>query len=236
MKAVVLEHHGLRVVRIADMAGKTAAIGKRCRRIAEPRHKRPVQYRQSGKAGPAAAVEWQRLVKEGADPRDHLAAAHRVIAGNSAVLGGNGIGSVECIIQAAETRICGIQRITRIGDGNDKLRPGDAGDLRVHLACLDLEIFTFRDEVADLAEERGIGVRLDPRGGVVLQPTIDLRLHGCANRQQLAVARRQAMGRRIKPRPEGVGRDVRSRKKIGFDKSGEFGRDGQAAARNIFSH
>ena len=101
---------------------------------------------------------------------------------------------------------------------------------------LDAEIITFLDQVADLAKEGRVGTAVDSRGGIVAKPAVDLRLHAGANLQKLAVARRQPMHCRVEACPEGIGCDVRTGKKLGFDKISKFRSDLHLAARHIVSH
>ena len=62
---------------------------------------------------------------------------------------GDGIRAIERIIQAAPARIGRIQRITRIGHGHDKLRPGHGGDFRIHIRGAHRHTGRFRQQIAD---------------------------------------------------------------------------------------
>ena len=69
----------------------------------------------------AAAGEWDGLIKHGASARHDSPTAYRVIrscAGGAAVLR-DGIRAIECIVEAAPARVCGIQRISRVGERHD---------------------------------------------------------------------------------------------------------------------
>jgi hypothetical protein len=103
----------------------------------------------------------------------------------------HGIGAIKRIKQAAPTGIGGIQRVARIGDRHDKLRPRHQGNLWVCICGINLKIFPFGQQIANFLEEflvLGVVVR-----GVTarLMPGVDFRLQLVALQQQDVVAGRK---------------------------------------------
>src|SRR5438270_671340 len=77
----------------------------------------------------------------------------------------------------------GIQRVARVGEGDDELRPADLADLLVDISGLDFMRRRLGQQIADLLEERGVGIHVErlALGGAV--PAVDLGLQGVAERQ-----------------------------------------------------
>ena len=125
--------------------------------------------------GVRALGERHGAIQHAARIGNHLGAAFRVItlAGSRA---GNGIRAIQRIIQAAPTRIGSIQRIARIGNRHDKLRPGHGGDFRIHIRGGHRHLRGFRQQIADFLQEGGIGRLINRLRRVRLVPGINLRL------------------------------------------------------------
>ena len=139
---------------------------------------------------------------------DHLVAARLVVAlAGFARIVRDRIGAVERIVKAAPARIGGVQRIARIGQRHHQLRPADLADLLVDVGGLDLVRRRFGQQIADLLQERRIGVHVERLALVGAMPAVDLRLQGVADRQQFAVPRSQIAQDGGKPGPEGIGRN-----------------------------
>ena len=128
------------------------------------------------------------VIQHAARIGDHLGAAFRVIA-LVRWAARNGIRAVKRIIKAAPARIGGIQRITRIGNRHDKLRPGHGGDFRIHIRGAHRHTCGFRQQIANFLQEGGIGRLINRLGWVRLVPGINLRLQRIALGQQRGIGR-----------------------------------------------
>ena len=87
----------------------------------------------------AAGRERHRGIQKRLGLGDHLVAARLVVA-LAALLARvmrDRIGAVERVVEAAPARIGRVQRIARVGQGHDELRPADLADLLVDIGGLD---------------------------------------------------------------------------------------------------
>ncbi len=182
----------------------------------------------------AAGGERRGLVEKIAGKGDHGGAPAGIVGGGdfTAVLGGDGVGAVERIVEAAPAGVRGVEGITGVVDGHHQLRPGDGGDLRIDALGLDLEIIALRQEVADLLQKTAVGggfVRLAGAGAV---PRVDFSLQFIAPGQELAQAGAEFSHHPFECRPERGGCDARAGGGTLFDEVAEHGRDLQAAKGN----
>ena len=162
---------------------------------------------KAGHVCPAGGAKRHCLVKEWPHAGDDLATAHRIIAtGSGFTVRRNGIGTVKRIIQAAIAGVCGVQRISRIGDRHNQLRAGDAGNFRVYIGCVYAEIVPFGDQIANGFKKGHMVSFIDTVPGIVLQPGVDLGLHCFARFKQCAVLWYQTGHGFIETRPEMIGR------------------------------
>ena len=147
---------------------------------------------------------------------NHLGTPFRVItlAGGRA---GDGIRAVKRIIKAAPARIGGVQRVTRIGNRHDKLRPGHGGDFRIHIRGAHRHTCGFRQQIADFLQEGGIGRLINRLGWVRLVPGINLRLQRIALREQRGIGRHHLPQRAFHRVPEAGRLHARAGQGFGFD-------------------
>src|SRR6266849_296503 len=117
------------------------------------------------------------------------------------------VGAVEGIIKAAPARVRCVQRVTRVGQGNDELRSTDLADLLVDISSLHLLRRRLGQEIADLLQERRVGTDVERLALVGAVPIVDLGLQGVAVGQQLAVFRPEIADDGGKSGPERVGVD-----------------------------
>ena len=161
-----------------------------------------------GDVGVAAGRERHGGIEEGLGLGDHLVAARLVVAlAALARIVRDRIGAVEGVVEPAPARIRGVQRIARVGEGHDELRPADLADLVVDIGGLDLLGRGLRQEIADLLQERRIGVDVERLALVGAMPVVDLVLQRVAECEQLAVFRPQIPDDGGKPGPERIGRN-----------------------------
>ena len=117
------------------------------------------------------------------------------------------VGAVEGVIEAAPARVRRVQRVARIGEGNDKLRSADLADLFVDIGGFHLLRRRLGEEIADLLQERRVGIDVERLALVGAVPIVDLGLQGIADRQKLAVFRPEIADDGGKPGPERIGID-----------------------------
>ena len=115
---------------------------------------------------------------------------------------GDGIRAVKRIIQAAPTRIGSVQRVTRIGNRHDKLRPGHGGDFRIHIRGAHRHLRGFRQQIADFLQEGGIGRLINRLGGIGAVPSINLFLQRVALGEQRGIGRHHLPQRAFHRCPE----------------------------------
>src|ERR1700745_2792469 len=92
-----------------------------------------------------AAGDWDGLIKHGAPARHDSLTAYLVVrscTGGVAVLR-DGIRAIECIVEASPARVCGVQRISRVGERHDELGPGNYRDLVIDIGGADGKIIAF---------------------------------------------------------------------------------------------
>src|SRR5262249_7919859 len=110
--------------------------------------------------------------------------------------------AVERVVERTPARIGGVERIARVAHWHDKLRPGDGGDLVVDRGGVNLEVGSFRHEVANLGEENLLRRGLRWVATACAVPSVDLRLQLIAPLEQRAVARSEVVNNAIEPSPE----------------------------------
>jgi hypothetical protein len=137
------------------------------------------------------------------------------------------VGAVEGIVQRTPARIRRVQRIARVGEGNDELRPADLADLLIDIGGLNLVRGGLGEEIADLLQERGIAVEVE-LALVRAMPAVDLVLQGVAHLQQFAVLRPEVAEDAGKPRPECIGIDPGLGRRLVGDEVVEDGGDLQS--------
>ena len=142
-----------------------------------------------------------------AAPGNHAVAARGIIAATCGQIAQR-VGAVKRIIQAAPAGVGGVQGKPRVHDRHHKLRSGDRSDFGIDVLGLDAEIRTFVPQIADLAQECGVGVhilRLATVGDVV---GVNLFLQKGALGQCGAVARPHLGHEGGETAPEGIGADA----------------------------
>ena len=127
----------------------------------------------------------------------------------------DGVGAVERVVEAAPAGVGGVERVAGVRDRHDELRPGDAGDLVVHVLRSDRERLRLRQEIADLAQEALVRRRVE---GLARRARGDRRrsapagrrggraARGCGARSRTSAAspsrtRRRRLRCRAAPRP-----------------------------------
>ena len=226
MQAVARKQHGVRMRRVAPIAGELRGILE-CRGSRLGRHfECAVRNLQAGRIGPFGAVQRRGFVEEALRPGDDLLTALRIVALAllRAVALGDRVGAVERVVERAPARVGSVERIARIHHRHDELRPGDDGDLRIDIVRLDREGRTLGQQIADLSEKILVGGEVAGRA-VGAMPGVDLLLDVVALLQQRPVLRRKVVDQFGKAVPEGVGVDAGSGNRLTGDEGVELGRD-----------
>jgi len=106
----------------------------------------------------------------------------------------DGVGPVECVVEAAPPGIGGVYGIAGIRDGDHQLRTGHARDFRVHARGFNRKIRAFRKQVPDTGQKAGIGPGIMRYVRAVGVPDGDGGLHGLAPGEQQSVFRAEGGG------------------------------------------
>ena len=179
--------------------------------------------------------------RERSDGVEHLArlgddfgAARGIVAlaARRIALVGDRVRAIERVIEAAPAGVGGVQRIAGVGDGDDQLRPGDAGDGVVHILGADGGGGGLGQEIADLAKEGLVSDRVMGLALVGHMPGVDLGLQIVAHRQKRRRAGSEFGENGGEAAPEGVGREARARQRFGIHEVIEFMGDAEACGRN----
>ena len=176
------------------------------------------------KIGPTPIGEWDRIVQKRFGPGDDLRPARRVIA-LTRRRAGNRVGAVQRVVQTSPTRIGGVEQEAGVEDGDDQLRPGEPRHLVIDMLAADGEGRGFGNQIADLAQESLIGLRVMRLACPLLMPVVDLRLHRIAGFQQGDIVRREACEDVRSPCPEGGGFDAGAGQCLTVDEVGQRCRD-----------
>ena len=182
------------------------------------------------------------LIQHVARIRDHLGAAHRVVALAlfRSVGFGDHVGAVERVIERAPASVRRVERIACVQDGHHQLRPGLQGKLRVHVGGGGLGACRRRHEVADLLQEAAIGRHVPDRAGVGLVPAVELRLQAIAFGQQGDVLGSELLHDGVEATPEIGAAHAGAGQHLLFDKAMQFGghlqsMDGGACGHEVSS-
>src|SRR5262249_53794950 len=128
-------------------------------------------------------------IQEGFRLRDYLVAARLAVTfARLAWIVRDRVRSIEGVVERAPSRVRGIKRIACIGERDDKLRSADPADFLIDIRCLDLLRCRLRKKIANLFQERGVGIDVERLALVGAMPTIDLVLQGVADLEQFAIS------------------------------------------------
>ena len=142
---------------------------------------------------------------------------------------GDNVGPIERIIKAAPAGIGGVQREAGIHHRHNKLRPGNGRYLAINVQRGDGEVFTFRNQIADICEEGLVSDKINGAGFVMAVPCVDLALHFIAFFKQRLVNWRQIGERAFKPGPKIARGYACTREDFIFNQIGKFTRNLKAA-------
>ena len=199
VQPVIAQDHRMRHLGVAAVADEFFGVNER--QVID--EKLPLLHMIAAHVGVAGTGDREGLIQEHPRPRHNPCAPAPLIA-TFGDRSGHGIGAVKAIVKAAPAGIGGIQSIAGVGDRHDKLRASDRGDLGIDIGGLDLEIFPFGQEIADVREEGLIGfviMRLVAIGDV---PCVNLRLDLVALGQKRTVLRPKIMNEGREPVPESI--------------------------------
>ena len=193
---------------------------------------RPVFHAVLRDVGVAALGEREQLVQQLVGRRDHLRAALLVVARREVVVLRERVGAVEGVEERAPAGVGGVERVARHGGGHHQLRARHLGDLRVDAGHAEVRD-RVRHQVADLGEERGVGVRV--AGPVLAVPGVDLFLQLVPAGEQRGDPAREPVLEVGERRPEPVGLDVEAGEQL-VDDEGTQGRIDPQVAGHVRNH
>jgi hypothetical protein len=180
----------------------------------------------------AAFGEREQLVEQFVGGGDHLCAALLVVAPRELVVPRQRVGAVERVVERAPPGVGGVERVTRHRGGHHQLGARDFGNLRIHARDGQAR-GRVRNQIADLGEECGVGVRVART--VLAVPGVDPFLQLVAAGEQRGDATGEPALEIDERGPEPLGFDVEPWEQL-VDDEGTQGRvDPQVAghARNF---
>src|SRR5882672_5253671 len=141
----------------------------------------------------APRCEGKTLIEKLPGERNYPGSSFRIVrpAPLTAVSLADDIGSIERVVETSPAGIGGVQRVARIHHWNHKLRTGDLRNLFIHLARAHLKVGSFRQKVANLAEEFLVILSVERFAGTRFMPGIDFRLQLVSSFEQRADFRRE---------------------------------------------
>jgi hypothetical protein len=157
-------------------------------------------------AGSASAIASRPARSRQLRLRDHRRAAIPVVAARACRRSVERVGPVIGIVEAAPTRVRGVEQEARVEHRHDQLRARHRRYLGVDVRRADGEVARFGDEVADLFEKPAIGLRVVRLPAAFDVPAVDPGLQLVALGEQRPVARgvfRKEIGEAL---PERIGR------------------------------
>ena len=77
------------------------------------------------------------------------------------------VGPVERVVEAAPASVRGVERIARVGERHDELRPGDMRDFVVDPGGLGPHARGLRQQVADFPQETFVGCKVERSAAAV---------------------------------------------------------------------
>ena len=146
------------------------------------------------------------------------------------------VGAVIGVIEAAPTRIGGIEQEPGVEHRHHQLRPSHGRDLGIDVLRADLKRRGFRNEVADFSQEHLILSLIDRFSGAGEMPCVDLRLQLVAFGQQRAVYRHKPVEQRGKTAPEPGSILAQRCQHFALDKTSQRCIDLKAGLLNPFAH
>ena len=197
-RVVLSANPGIRVDHQLDVQAVAAqqdrAVRPACElgRIGQGRRQRTVLDAVLRDVRVAALGEREQLVQQGVSGRDHLGAALLVVAGCELVVLRERVGAVERVVERAPPGVGRVECVTRHRGGHHQLGACDLGDLAVHAGDGQVR-GRVRNQVADLGEERGVGVRV--ARAVLAVPRVDTFLQLVAAREQRGDAKANRLWR-----------------------------------------
>ena len=132
MQAVVAQQDGIRCLGMPAEPNKLLWLHQRLIVYTQP----TVADRIAPRIGVADTINGESFVQKYPRPCHNPRAMPLIIA-TGRRHHAHGICAIKPVIEAAPPRVCRVQRKPCVGDRHHQLRPGNTGNLRVHIGCLD---------------------------------------------------------------------------------------------------
>src|SRR5690606_41675931 len=110
-----------------------------------------------------------------------------------------------------------VECVARVVYRHDELWTRDRGDLRIDVGRIDAHVLRLGYQVADAAQELGVGTHIEGLALVLAPPAVDGRLQFGARGQQRSVARREVGDDGFESRPELRRLDARAGQRLIVD-------------------
>ena len=177
------------------------------------------------------------LVEEGPATGDDLVAAGLVVvvAGGQVAVLRDHVGAVERVVERAPAGVHRVGREPGVEQRDDELRTGDARHLVVDVGRGRRHLVRLVQQVADLAQEGGVGTGLG-LAGVLAVPVVELGLELVPAGEQLPVAGREVVHDRVHALPEGRRLDAGTRQGLLLDEPVKALGDAESADLNALAH
>ena len=223
VQAVVLQQDRLGSIRCAPPAGQLTGLSER-------RRQAPVRDHIGLRVCVTARRQRHGFVEEGGGAGDDPRAPAGVIGSRRRQVAQR-VCAVQGVIQAAPTRIGGVQDEAGVQRRHHQLRPGHGRDLVVDIAGPDLKLRRFGLQIADAAQEGGGGLRVLRTALARNMPLVDLRLQPVAFRQHGAAAVRAIIQQACGILPEALDVQADDRQHLLLKEGGQLRGDLQTRAR-----
>ena len=237
VQAVVHEQDGLGGVLAAVVADQLCRVGQPHDVVLDRRREAVAVHGVRRDVGVGVGGEREVVVEEGATTGDHLVAADLVVlvARSQVALAGDQVAAVEGVVQGTPAGVDRVGGEAGVQQGHHELRAGDACHLVVDVGGGDRDLVRLVEQVADLAQERRVGLRVGT-SGVLVVPGVELLLQVVATGEELAVARREVAHEVAEAVPEGGRIEPRAGKCFLFDEAMKDGGDVETACPNALVH
>ena len=219
VEPVLAQQHGRGGGRVAAVAGELIGHRQAGARAAGQR-RLDVSRDDRVRLGVRVGARGQRhhVVEQGPHPGDDAVAADGVVGAVGRRVAHH-VGAVDGVVERSPAGVGGVQRVARVVDRHDELRPGHLGDLRIDALGVDQEVRALRLQVLDLLQEGAVLGGVEAGAGMLAVPAVDRALQVLAPGEQRGVARAKLVDEVGEPLPERRRFDAGARQRLVLDEA-----------------